>query len=202
MKVFLIGFSGLGKSPLAQKLMETLPTAHHIRAGEWVRRSVPPGSSVEEMAQFSRDKLRENPDKCLNFIYGNYDLEHCYRNGNEWPEIFILDGIRNPRDFAHLFDPRYDLVVFLGRAGVEAQSSFEANGIAAIWQYVKWLQTENLLRKSESVLNLWFASLNRYSTGRMDNQTLNPGGGQALSLPDLEEAIEPIVRNLSSLKEF
>jgi hypothetical protein len=144
--IFVIGMSRVGKTPLADQLAEPINFIR-ISASEWVRSTfVPndPANALAEITQLSMEKLKENPDVCVDFILDKYDV---VRRGG-----FVIEGIRNPRDFALLFRPERDLVMFLSFPNNTLQpTEFEKQGIAVIRQMVDWMIQSRLLSSDRNM---------------------------------------------------
>lgn len=182
MKIFVIGYSGIGKSPFTNKLLSKLPTAQLISASEWVRSKFEIGTSAEVLTAYSKDQLRTNPNSCVNFINQKYTFDN---------KITIIEGIRNPFDFNRLFNYTKDIVVFLSRDGLVPRTSFEENGLLAIEAYTNFLLLENMLDKNR-VLYIHFSSKNKYSTCTTVIPNLD-----GLILNDLEDAVVPLEKFIS-----
>src|SRR6185436_115652 len=95
MKIFVIGYSGIGKSPFTNKLLNKFPTAQVISASEWVRSVFPTDTHVDILTSYAKYKLRTNPNSCVDYINRNYSFNN---------KITLIEGIRNPYDFNRLFD--------------------------------------------------------------------------------------------------
>jgi shikimate kinase len=182
MKIFVIGYSGIGKSPFTNKLLAKFADAQLISASEWVRSKFEPGTSAEVLTLYSKEQLKNNPNSCVSFITQKYDLDN---------KITIIEGIRNPYDFNRLFDYTKDIVIFLSREGLVSMTSFEENGVLAIKTYTNFLLLESMLEKSR-VLYIHFSSRNKYSTNAIVIPDLN-----SLILNDLEDAIFPLEKFIS-----
>jgi hypothetical protein len=182
MKIFVIGYSGIGKSPFTNKLLTRLPTAQLITASEWVRSKFEVGTSAEVLTAYSKEQLKTNPNSCVSFINQKYDFDN---------KITIIEGIRNPYDFNRLFDYTKDIVVFLSRESLVSRTSFEENGISAIKAYINFLLAESLLEKTR-VLYIHFSSKNKYSASAIVIPNLD-----SLILNDLEDAIIPLEKFIS-----
>jgi hypothetical protein len=151
MKIFVMGTSGIGKTPFAKRVAEGLALPH-IGASAWVRRlfTVPSGLSREEqvaaMTAFSTKALAEDPDACLRHLRSEPALAGAC----------VIEGIRNPRDFSALWDPRKDLAIFLRHTAV-APTAFE-RGLEVIEAYVRW-SIANGLAPKESLRELSYTYL-------------------------------------------
>lgn len=144
MKLFVLGRSGTGKTPVARQTAAALGVPH-VGASEWVRRmfpALPEGApsqqrqeQIEQMTRFSLDELKRDPASCLAFLDRHHDLQRpC-----------VIEGMRNPSDFVRTFDPRCDLVVVLEARGSPLQATgFEA-GLDVIRGYLRWLVDNGLL---------------------------------------------------------
>lgn len=136
--VFLIGSTKVGKTTLAWTIcfetsgIDLVP----VQASKWIKEQYNETNfpSYSEYVAFltkkSREFLTDDPDCAIKRIKQSF-------NGNGGG--CLIEGVRNPRDFMHLFDYRKDLVVFLSRDGMEIINEFE-EGIEVIKQYVKWLE--------------------------------------------------------------
>ncbi|HSD87012.1 MAG TPA: hypothetical protein VLB44_05835 [Kofleriaceae bacterium] len=133
MKIFVIGPSHSGKSPLARRAAEALGVPCH-GASAWVREKWPPGSPVEEMTSWAADQLRRDPGVSVKALRARADLDGpC-----------VIEGMRNPYDFVSCFDARCDLVVSLQLGDHKAATAFE-RGLDVIRAYLDWLRDAGLL---------------------------------------------------------
>jgi hypothetical protein len=133
MRVFILGSSGVGKTPFATQVSQRL-SLPHVRASEWVRRlfADPGGLTREEhiatMTRFSTEALARDPDACLRYLRANPQTSGAC----------VIEGVRNPRDFIGLFDPRADVAIFLKKRGhTIAETDFE-RGLSVIDAYLAW----------------------------------------------------------------
>jgi hypothetical protein len=77
---------------------------------------------TERLTQISLDVLANEPDICINWVKGKYD---------------IIEGLRNPRDFVHLYDPTTDIIVWCTKKDIcVAATEFERAGLSGILNYV------------------------------------------------------------------
>ena len=140
MKLFVLGASGAGKTPIARQLADKLGVAH-VGASAWVRRAMPAQApegmsrqqAVEAMTRFSIEQLRENPRACLEVA------------GPEMQAPCVVEGMRNPFDFVHAFDWRTDLVIFVSRGDNTLERTAFEEGLEVIGNYLSWLRKAGIL---------------------------------------------------------
>jgi len=135
MRTYIVGPSGVGKTPLAKQIV-LYEKREHISAGAWSRAAILQGNDSaeqyrEKLIAYSRQVLAKDPDHTI-----------AYLTPRLTPNA-IIDGIRNPRDFAHLFDYRRDEVIFID-AQYARPTQFDT-GIDSIKSYATWLVTNKLL---------------------------------------------------------
>lgn len=141
-RLFVLGASGAGKTPIARRAAEALGVPH-VGASEWVRRVFGPSPEgvderqrhIDAMTRFALAELRRDPEACLAYLGRNHALgEPC-----------VIEGMRNPLDFVRTFDPRRDLAVVLELTESPlAKTGFEA-GLDVIRDYLRWLVAVGLL---------------------------------------------------------
>jgi hypothetical protein len=152
MKMFVLGRSGTGKTPLAKQTAAALGVPH-VGASAWVRRMFPPlpdgappaerQRQIAQMTRFSLDELRRDPASCLDFLERHHDLARpC-----------VIEGMRNPYDFVRTFDPRHDLAVILERRGSPLEKTGFEGGLDVIDAYLRWL-VDNGLLDDDNVLDV------------------------------------------------
>lgn len=126
-KVFIIGNSKSGKTTLADMLSGG---ADFVSASEWVRNIAPCQTEnqskeeyIEFLGKFSVEQLQKDIDIAIKFMQNKLsnNLKLPKSNGNHFQ---IIEGIRNPRDFAHLYT-KNDLVIFLYKQDNNFISEFE-----------------------------------------------------------------------------
>jgi hypothetical protein len=141
MKIFVVGGSGVGKSPMARHLAEALGLPC-LGASGWVRRRFPhdPDSFADRAAfvaaitGFAIDTLARDPRASIDDLAGRADLDApC-----------VIEGVRNPFDFVHLFDPRADAVVTLAHATPPVAITAFERGLEVIAGYLDWLAATGL----------------------------------------------------------
>ncbi|MBI5513089.1 MAG: hypothetical protein HY909_04930 [Deltaproteobacteria bacterium] len=140
MKVFVLGPSRSGKTPFARGLAEALGVPWH-GASAWVRARFPGGdfptreAFVEAITRFALEELKRDPSVSIRHLRGTADLGRpC-----------VLEGLRNPYDFVHAFDPRTDRVVFLRHTGSDLRPTAFEEGLGVIRAYVSWLEAVGML---------------------------------------------------------
>ena len=121
-RIFIIGHTSAGKSTYARQLAVVLGKCPIVSGGGWVREAFPNVTDPEGLTNAARAALRSNPDRSLAWV-GDRPTTSTYQ---------IVEGIRNPRDFAYLCDPLKDIVVFLRAAGDLPATTWEATGVGAI----------------------------------------------------------------------
>lgn len=128
--IFIIGPTGIGKTTLARNLASEYQYKL-IGASEWVRTKFI--GNTEEITKSAIEELVKNPDVCVDFIKKNYPI---HLGG------FIIEGIRNPRDFAHLFQPN-DIIISLSNFGIpiDGETEFEKIGLCSINQMLWFYQS-------------------------------------------------------------
>lgn len=144
MNIFLIGYTASGKTTLGMLLcgdVRPWGAPIYIKASEWIRRQFAGSATAEVLTEASRSQLRDNPRVCLDYIRRRNDI-------SKPGAVYVIDGVRNPGDFAGLFDPRTDLVVFVYRDQRGAVTTFEGGGVAAIAAHVGWMVAEAILSPS------------------------------------------------------
>lgn len=138
MNVFVLGFSGHGKSPFARKFSEATGFTR-VKASGWVSKLVDQEFATREertavLTKKSMEVLKQDPRYSLRYLLGMVH-DQC-----------VIDGIRNPLDFISLFDPRQDVAIWLDHVMTLRQpTSFEDAGIATINQYAGFLKTNGLM---------------------------------------------------------
>jgi hypothetical protein len=144
MRIFVIGASHTGKSPLARRLAEALGI-RNVSAGAWVReRFTEPrpaedasfterANHVERLTAFALEQLRRDPHVSVASLASRVRPD----------EDCVIEGMRNPYDFAHTFDPRTDHVVVL--FGPPAVAGPFDRGIDPLLAYVDWMIEVGLL---------------------------------------------------------
>lgn len=142
--VFVVGYSKVGKTPLARRIAERLNLTH-VPGSEWIKARYAPSDAaskdtqtyIDEITALSLRCLAENPDACVNFIRAKYDVAE----GG-----LVIEGLRNPRDFTMLYRPDVDVVIFLNHASVKSATLFEQGGVDAIMGNVAWMEVHGIAR--------------------------------------------------------
>lgn len=147
MKVFILGLNKSGKTTVAQALSEHA-SAHYISAYDWLKSTFRPRHEQEdaddydrEQIKFVADRLRQNPQLCVDNVN---DVMRVTKHA----DVFIIDGVLSPRDFAQLFDYNIDIAIFLNRTdNPEVTKDYEGVSINVMRDYCLWLVTMGLLSK-------------------------------------------------------
>lgn len=115
--------------------------------GSWAREAFKSESTdrhelVREISEFSINELAANPDRCLHYIYNNYDL---------MGENYVIEGMRNPRDFFHLYS-NWDIVIHLDfLSNDNIPTSVFDGGVDIIRDYMSWATDIGLLPKEKYI---------------------------------------------------
>lgn len=140
MKIFVIGKTHSGKTPVAERLSKIMKYKL-IYAGEWVKiHFLKKCDSLEEYidktSKYTVEKLREDFTFSLHYIRKKINNSDSY----------IIDGERNPYDFINLFDPSIDIVICIScRTGSKFKLRYEY-GINVISIYLKWLLKNDFIK--------------------------------------------------------
>jgi hypothetical protein len=140
MSIFVLGRSRTGKTPFAAQVALALGCPH-VMASEWVRKRFPPAtfadrqSLVNALTRFAVAELRRDPEVCVEYIRRHHDLSSFH----------VIEGVRNPHDFVHLFDPRRDSAVFLEHTGNDLTPTAFEGGLAVIRAYLDYLRGAEML---------------------------------------------------------
>lgn len=139
-RLFVVGGSGTGKTPLARNVAAAYGVPH-ISASDWVRRLFPsePGQDrqahIEAMTRFSLEALAANPLACLEDLGRHHALSlPC-----------VIEGMRNPSDLVRTFDPRADRCLSLRLEGNPLQPTTFESGLEVIDSYLRWLIAAGLM---------------------------------------------------------
>lgn len=147
MKIFIIGIPYSGRTTVAKAVLQD-EKHQYIDASSWVKntfRDQEPGEHIqkylESYHEYLTKRIQANPLFAVNNVL---DTIAAYNNTN----VFIIDGINNPKDFVHLFDVNKDIVVFLNRTdNSEEFKDSESIAVSVIRDYCYWMSTAGLLSK-------------------------------------------------------
>jgi hypothetical protein len=140
MSLFVLGRSRTGKTPFAAQVALALGCPH-VMASEWVRKRFPPATFpdrqalVDALTRFAVEELRRDPRACVDYLRAHHDLGR----------FNVIEGVRNPHDFVHLFDPRRDTAVFLEHTGNDLRPTLFEGGLGVIRSYLDYLRDAGLL---------------------------------------------------------
>lgn len=143
MKIFVIGQSGTGKTPIAAKISEAL-SFNHVKASEYFRKTFTGHSDdrnefTKMITEYSAHVLKENP-------YVNIDYLKDKLQGN-----CVVEGVRNPIDFSNLFEFGKDKIIFLEyRNNPILKTDFE-NGLDIIESIMSWAQQQGIVSENDFI---------------------------------------------------
>lgn len=114
-----------GVAPLGFKL---IATANYFR------------ERFDEADTYSRDFVFRLSDFAAGMLQRNpgCHADHLQCLIEEAAQPCVIEGERNPIEFAKLYDPRRDMVIFLNREDMEAYDTTIERGIPVIEQQVRW----------------------------------------------------------------
>lgn len=149
MKIFIIGIPYSGRTTVAKALLQD-EKYQYIDASAWIKSTFRDQESGEHIQKYLESyheyltkRIQSNPLFAINNIL---DSIEAYKNKSN---IFIIDGINNPKDFIHLFDVNKDIVVFLNRTdNTEEFKDSESIAVAVVRDYCYWMATTGLLAKN------------------------------------------------------
>ena len=150
MKIFVLGASHTGKTPFAHRVSEAFAIPV-VAASAWVRAKFPAGAPVAEMTSYAIAQLRAEPAISVDHLRARI-TDPC-----------VIEGVRNPYDFVHCFDPREDVAVFLRPANSTTPTAFE-RGLDVIRAYLDWLASAELLGRR--VIDIEFAEFGEPGAAR------------------------------------
>ena len=138
MKIFVIGFSQSGKSTFSKTLAGTY-NAEHITASNWTKRFKIDKSDPEyreKVTAASREALSKD------HLVAVHAIRAAILDSSK--AIKIIEGIRNPLDFMHLFDLKNDYVVLLLPKNVVSANLFD-DGVKAIQTNLSWMVKNDII---------------------------------------------------------
>lgn len=141
--VILIGRSHVGKTTVGRALAAELGVKH-VTASSWVRARARPDAPREVLTGMSRELLREQPTVCTDTLQAMHRID---QGG------MVLEGFRNPFDFARVYRPERDRLVFLTLAGAPEGDSFD-DGVAVIEAMQGWAVAQGIPRCASIHLHL------------------------------------------------
>lgn len=132
--IFIVGATKTGKTAVAKQLADR-HGLQLISGSEWVKKQFvgqDPENYLAEITEFSKTKLIENPNACLDYLRASYSLD---QGG------FVIEGLRNPRDFLNLFRPNIDVIVLLWfEKNPIKPTGFESFGLGVIRSAIAWMK--------------------------------------------------------------
>lgn len=141
--IFVIGHTGTGKSTVASRVAY-LAGMKHMEAGGWARGLCPQDATTLTITEAAVTYLRTHP---------RMGSDRLLAGGLNDGDV-IVSGVRNPGDFAVVFRPETDIVVFLTRVGYGPATAFD-DGIAAIDAHARWLVDIGLLDRTRLMRESW-----------------------------------------------
>ncbi|MCI0459887.1 MAG: hypothetical protein L0Z62_23295 [Gemmataceae bacterium] len=187
MSLFVLGSSRTGKTPFAAQVALALGW-QHLSASEWVRRRFPTApypdraAYVQAITRFALAELKRDPRACVDYLSRTYDLSRP----------FVIDGVRNPHDFIHLFDPRADAAVFLEHIDTDLPPTRFERGLEVIRAYLDYLGDTGLL-EGERVFGYRFRAFHE-PAGLIGESAQATAGPWPRTISSLDAAILDLLR--------
>lgn len=182
LRIIVTGYSYAGKSPLIQLLMEALNLrgvrVQRIYGGGWIKALLPELRDKAEVELTREDKTVMTAE-ALKTLQAMPHYPARWMMGHVQPasQVVFFDGIRNPLDFAALWQPG-TLVLMPTRTagddpeqrrGMEGLSDFERAGIPAIQATCVFLAATGAQSPGSLPLMLDLPVGARYSTAQIEN---------------------------------
>lgn len=151
-KTFVIGYSGAGKTTFCNALCARMSFMRYVSAGAWAveRFAAATNRAVQlvdkraerqQITKLASDVLAQDPDVATRAV--NDALSRC--SGTP----FVIDSVRNPRDFVLLLNVATDTVVFVNSTNAVPVDAFETYGIAAIHEIVRFMLATQIMRPNQ-----------------------------------------------------
>lgn len=153
-RVFVVGASNSGKTPFARQVADALGVPL-VSASAWFRKNFPPQGSMsrqehtDAITRFNNEVLRQDPDFNLRYL----------RDSHRIGESCVVEGFRNPRDFAIEFDPLCDRVVLLRCKETEIVPTVFDAGTQVIESYLAYLTSIGMISPDQ----VWQATMERFA---------------------------------------
>ena len=151
MKIFIVGLPKSGRSTISKALVKEL-RYQYIDAMSWVRSAFRAINKGEHPHQYE-DAYQEYLSKAIatspQFVSDNiFNIINDDAKFHVSNNIYVIDGVSSPRDFATLFDYQNDIVVFLNRTDSNHEYRDHENiGTSVIRDYCFWMSAAGLINK-------------------------------------------------------
>ena len=142
MNIFVIGQSGTGKTPIAEKIAKE-KNMNHIKGSEYFRESFQEqyedrNEFTYQITQFSKNELKKNP-----YVNINY-LKDKMNNA-------VVEGLRNPIDFTNLFKFGEDKVIYLDYQNNPLNKTDFEDGLNIIENLLNWSINTGIIKKEDFI---------------------------------------------------
>lgn len=198
MNIFIIGLPKSGRTSVAKEVADKLGFVY-LSSSDWIK-GVFRGpnadeheqSYVEEYQKYFFDRLKVNPDMCINTVR---DSLSCQKD-----KSFVIDGISSPRDFVTLFNYNKDAIVILNRTDNESyHKDHDSIFISTVKDYCFWLASADILPKSR-----WIEY--NFKLNADSSDVVKPMGSKnsvylAKNIKRVKSHLEEQVRNFVKLSE-
>lgn len=145
MKVFIIGPSKIGKTTYANKIKKEAGFDASLSMSFLLKEQYKQNNNesdlqyIERLSKISTDILKEYPDYFVHALKQEIRM-NGYKN-------IVIDGVRNPFDFAKLYE-NGDSVIFVSGDDYSYKSSFEEQGLIAIAEMLNFM-SHNMMSEQD-----------------------------------------------------
>ena len=171
--IWIIGATRSCKTAIAEHAVAPIGFKHLATATYFRERYAQVDTNSREfvfdISKFSAECLAEDPD-C--------HLSHLERVLKIDPQPYVIEGERNPAEFAKLYDPKKDMVIIVDRTDMEKYDTMIERGIPVIEQQVRWCVSTGIAPQ-DSVVKLTFGGphikAERFGKGYDADETIIEG---------------------------
>lgn len=148
MKIFVIGLPQTGRTTVAKALCQA-DNYRYIDAFSWVKSSFREQKTGEKLETYEDEfhswftnRLKINPQLIVENVQSSMG---AYPSDDNL--VYVIDGIRSPKDLLQLFDYNKDVLIFLDRVDkTDAEcKDYENIGVSVMRDLCFWMSSASLL---------------------------------------------------------